>query len=339
MAFASLFYGFHYATGFFLFGDNKALSYIFNIAGSSIAGFSASFLWVSLGRYVHKACHLYEKENEKGHYFGVFNSIYFLNCVLGGVVVTFGLEIMTHQNYFILLTCIAVLGFLFAAVFLSNIQLAESETEKTQLTCKHILLSTLKFYPTMLPVLGLIFIDGINLAVQSSTIIHLITKTKDKTHDDLLSGFAIISYGFGSLIGGYVGGKLCDKFQLKTVAFVGVLLFGLCCSTMFVASFINLYPVTLFVFLFFGFQYSYITGCELVICSRTFKGAPESFAIVKQFHCFAYVVYEIVVLSTDNSIPLKFIMPFLLMFTIPASMGLAKLPAEEKKKGSLLESD
>ena len=76
----------------------------------------------------------------------------------------------------------------------------------------------------------------------------------------------------------------------------------------------------------------------MVICSRSFKGAPQSFAITKQFHSLSYVVYEIIALSTNNSIPIQHIMPFLLIFTIPACIGLTKLPNEESKE-SLLETD
>ena len=122
MAVVSLAYAFQYTTGFFMFGDNETVKYIFIVVGASLSGIGTSFLWVSLGRYIHKACHLYEKESEKGHYFGMFNSIYFLNCVLGGVVITFGLEIMSHQNYFILVTCIAGFAFLFAVLFVKNIK-------------------------------------------------------------------------------------------------------------------------------------------------------------------------------------------------------------------------
>ena len=122
MAVASLFYAVNFATGFFMFGENETIKYIFSAVGASIAGISASFLWVSVGRYVHKACHLYGKEGERGHYFGMFNSIYFFNSVLGGVVITFGLEIMSHQHYFILLTLIAVAAFFFAALFIKNIK-------------------------------------------------------------------------------------------------------------------------------------------------------------------------------------------------------------------------
>ena len=80
-----------------------------------------------MGKYIHKVCHLHERESEIGHYFGMFNSIFFVNSVLGGVVVTFGLEIMSHQNYFILVTCISGLAFLFAASFIRNIKYEEAE--------------------------------------------------------------------------------------------------------------------------------------------------------------------------------------------------------------------
>ena len=109
--------------------------------------------------------------------------------------------------------------------------------------------------------LGLILIDGLNLGIQASSIIHLITKTDDKTHDDLLSGIAIMVFGVGTLFGGYIGGKLCDKLKVKKASIGGVIFFGISCSGIFIASFFNWYPLTLIAFLFFGFQYSYITCC------------------------------------------------------------------------------
>ena len=61
--------------------------------------------------------------------------------------------------------------------------------------------------------------------------------------------------------------------------------------------------------------------------------------MVKQFHCFSFVLYEIVALATGNSIPIKFIMPVLLLFAIPALVGLRKLPAypEEAKESKVPE--
>ena len=118
----------------------------------------------------------------------------------------------------------------------------------------------------MASMLGLIFIDGLNLGIQASTIIHLITDAGDK-NNDLFSGIAIMVSGVGSLAGGYAGGKLCDRFKPKKVALAGVLLYASCCMTFIGASFLKWYPLTLAVFFYYGFQSSYIGGCEMVICS------------------------------------------------------------------------
>ena len=91
----------------------------------------------------------------------------------------------------------------------------------------------------MLPVLGLIFLDGINIGIQTSTIIRLIAQTDDRANDSLLAGIAFIIFGVGCLVGAYVGSKLCDKFQLKRVASIGVILYVLSCLTILGGSFIN----------------------------------------------------------------------------------------------------
>ena len=125
MVFASLFFGSHYFMSYFIFGDNEALKYIMICGGGALGGWSASFLWLGMGRYIHKACHAYEKESEKGHYYGTFNSIYFLNNIVGGIVVTFGLQLFSHQEYFLLLTGIAVLAFVFGTVTIRSIKYEE----------------------------------------------------------------------------------------------------------------------------------------------------------------------------------------------------------------------
>ena len=111
----------------------------------------------------------------------------------------------------------------------------------------------------MLPLLGIIVIDGVNVGIQTSTILHLIPETE--TSHDLKSGIIVIVYGIGSLIGGYLGAKLCDKHRLRNVAMLGVIMFGLSCIGIFIASLVSWYPLTLLVCLFYGVQYCYIVGC------------------------------------------------------------------------------
>lgn len=38
----------------------------------------------------------------------------------------------------------------------------------------------------------------------------------------------------------------------------------------------------------------------MVICSRLYGGTSQSFALTKQFHSFAFVVYQVVAMCTNN---------------------------------------
>ena len=107
-------------------------------------------------------------------------------------------------------------------------------------------------------------------------------------------------------------------------------MYALSCVLIWVGSLVEDYYFTLAIGFFFGIQYYFISSCEMVMCSRLFEGKTESFAVVKQFHSVSFVIYEIISLTTSNSIPVKYIMPVLLIFIIPALIGLRKLPKEYK---------
>ena len=112
----------------------------------------------------------------------------------------------------------------------------------------------------------------------------------------------MLACGVGSFIGGFLGGKLCDILRIKNVAFLSVILYSLSCVLLWIASLIHALSFSLISSFVFGFQFFFIEGCLLVVCSRLFNGVPESFAIVKQFHCFSFVIYEIVAMTTSNEI-------------------------------------
>ena len=59
----SLFRGLKYSTGFFIFGDNEIAKYLLTGFGATLAGIAGAFLWVSVGRYIHKACHIHNKQS------------------------------------------------------------------------------------------------------------------------------------------------------------------------------------------------------------------------------------------------------------------------------------
>ena len=55
-----------------------------------------------------------------------------------------------------------------------------------------------------------------------------------------------------------------------------------------------------------------------MICSRAFGGVAKSFAVVKHFHCVCFMIFEIVILVTDNGLEIKYMMAVLVLAVIPA---------------------
>ena len=154
----------------------------------------------------------------------------------------------------------------------------------------------------MVSVLGMIALYGFNIGVQTSTLLRLIPITNDKKQDLLHSGFCIISSGVGAFFGGYLGGKLCDKFDIKLISTASICLNAIVFGLILFASLLQELAISLIVSFIFGFQFYFLTGCLMVVCSRIFKGDSESFAIVQQFHCLLVVLYEVFAIATKNSV-------------------------------------
>lgn len=121
ITFATLAYAFHYLTGFFISGTSIYVKYITSILGAGVNGVGASFLWVAVGSYIHKVCHKYNKLENKGHYFGIFNTIFCISNVLGALVITFGLSYFSPNIYFILVSSVAFLAFFYGMFFIKDV--------------------------------------------------------------------------------------------------------------------------------------------------------------------------------------------------------------------------
>ena len=96
--------------------------------GAVVNGIGASFLWTSVGAYIHKVCHMYDKVHLKGHYYGIFNTIFCCSTVLGAIVVTFGLSLFEPNIYFILVSSVAFLAFLYGIFFIKDLNSLPSST-------------------------------------------------------------------------------------------------------------------------------------------------------------------------------------------------------------------
>lgn len=122
MSFAALGFALNYALAIFTIDTAAWMKYTFSGIGAAANGFALSVLWVSLGRYIHCVCHTYNKVSEKGYYIGLFKIISSFSGVAGSVVVTFGLHLLSHQNYFILVFGIAILAFIFSMVLMKDVK-------------------------------------------------------------------------------------------------------------------------------------------------------------------------------------------------------------------------
>lgn len=84
--------------------------------------------------------------------------------------------------------------------------------------------------------LGLIFIDGINIGVTTGTILHLMPKNEDQKQDDFNAGTCLFMYGIGCVIGGYIGGRVSDRFKIKLSSTIALLLYSFSCLFSMIAS-------------------------------------------------------------------------------------------------------
>ena len=62
MTLSALCYAFNNATGFFVIDSGQVARYIIAGFGAIINGMGGVFLWISASRYLHNACHHYQKE-------------------------------------------------------------------------------------------------------------------------------------------------------------------------------------------------------------------------------------------------------------------------------------
>lgn len=98
------------------------MKYILAALGATINGISSSFLWTSVGSYIHKVCEINGQVINKGHFYGLFNMLFCFSNVLGSLVVTFGLMLFSHGVYFILVSGVGLFAFFFGFFFIKDIK-------------------------------------------------------------------------------------------------------------------------------------------------------------------------------------------------------------------------
>ena len=249
---ATLTYAFNYCTGYFVINAPLHVKFVLSGIGAFVNGIGAAYLYISLGKYIHNVCELFDEIKRKGHFYGLFNTIYSTSTIIGGFVVTFGLHFFSHQNYFLFVTAIALSAFFYSFFFVKDIQgkvEVQVETKSIVQTIK----GTLEYYPKMKDSLGYIFLDGFNVSVSILTMLHLIKQTGNLEEDETASGEALIIYGIGCTLGGYIGGKLCDIIPIPSAFKIGIWMLSLNCSFTIICSYMQVLPFIYLVCFLWGF--------------------------------------------------------------------------------------
>ena len=156
-------------------------------------------------------------------------------------------------------------------------------------------------------------------------------RTGDQKKDELYAGIVLLAYGFGCMLGGYMGGRLCDYFAVKKTAYIGMLVFLLTCLLSILVSLVDVFSLSCCAGFLWGYLVYYVQANEMVLCSKFFKGKTESFAVIKQSHSISLLLYELLGMLTNNSIEVKYLMTGLIVIWFFCMMLLRKLKEEEEE--------
>ena len=128
MTFASLGYCCCYLSGFQIQEIPTTITYAITVILAILGGFSSSFLWATVGTYIHKVAHLFDRRELKGKYFGIFNFLHSLSLIFGGLIVTFVLPCVDHSTYFLVISFICFTAFLYGAFFIEDLHKIPGES-------------------------------------------------------------------------------------------------------------------------------------------------------------------------------------------------------------------
>lgn len=120
--------------------------------------------------------------------------------------------------------------------------------------------------------LGLIFIDGINLGVTTSTMLHLMPTVDDHKENSFNAGICLLFYGFACIIGGFAGGKISDKLKIKLTSTLFLYLFSMVCLYTILAALMKQMWMAMLGCFLWGLILFCISALLMVTCSRLYGG-------------------------------------------------------------------
>lgn len=101
-----------------------------------------------------------------------------------------------------------------------------------------------------------------------------------------------------------------------------ILTFALVCLISILASLTQSLPVALIGIFGWGLFLSFVEGFMNIMCCKAYNSDPASFVVNRQVRAIFEVIYSVMMTITQNSIPIPYIMSFLLLFCIPPFIAI-----------------
>lgn len=178
----------------------------------------------------------------------------------------------------------------------------------------------------MYAVLIMMMMDGLATAIYSSEVTKLVPSDTAPDMVDKMAGITMISLGVGSVIGGFISGVIADKKGGLFAGRLGLVFWVLCCACFVSAlQWESMWMAQVAGFMW-GFAMFYLEGWLYTVISRNYGGVAEGFSVNKQFHSWFYLFFQVAVFVTDNELPLKLLITFLGVASVPAVVMMNKIP-------------
>ena len=159
----------------------------------------------------------------------------------------------------------------------------------------------------------------------ASTIIHLVPDDHTKDDQVVFAIFLCVA-GVGTITGGFLGGKVCDVYSMRKGGVMLIIWYVAACLVCYLTYFIENMPLVYISRLCWGFQIAFQQSYVMVSCSKMYEGSKQSFAIVRQVHSLTFIIYEVISMTTHNSISIAYIVPAMISLIIPCLIGLKVYP-------------
>ena len=137
--------------------------------------------------------------------------------------------------------------------------------------------------------------------------------------------------GVGATVGGFLSGFISDRIGELRSGRLGLAAWVGSCGIVVADLFWPSLWLTFVAAFTWGFCLFYIEGWMYIVCSRCYKGRSEAFSVNKLLHCLLYLIAQIGILVTNNSLPLKYIFPSMALLAIPALLLINRLPGASQQ--------